>query len=53
MGREGVGDEMEGVTSGKVLNFGGVEVQLSIFGPATTYSHEPWDIPFLLRHVME
>ncbi len=28
MGREGVSDEMGGVTNGKVLAFGGVEVQL-------------------------
>ncbi len=34
MGREGVNDEVEGVNNGKVLAFGGVEVQLSIFGPA-------------------
>ncbi len=34
MGREGVCDEMGGVTNGKVLAFGGVEVQLPIFGPA-------------------
>ncbi len=31
-GREGVSDEMGGVTDGKVLPFGGVEVQLPIFG---------------------
>ncbi len=34
MGREGVSDVMGGVTNGKVLAFGGVEAQLSIFGPA-------------------
>ncbi len=34
MGWEGVSDEMVGATSGKVLAFGGVEVQLPIFGPA-------------------
>ncbi len=34
MGREGVSDEMGGITSGKVLTFGGVEVQLPIFVPA-------------------
>ncbi len=28
MGREGVSDEMGGVSNGKVLAFGGVEVQL-------------------------
>ncbi len=33
MGREGVSDEMRGVTNEKVLAFGGVEVQLPIFGP--------------------
>ncbi len=33
-GLEGVSDEMGGVTNRKVLAFGGVEVQLSIFGPA-------------------
>ncbi len=35
MGREGVSDEMEGATSGKVPALGGVEVQLPIFGPAS------------------
>ncbi len=30
----GVSDEMGGVTNGKVLAFGGVEVQLPIVGPA-------------------
>ncbi len=34
MGREGVSDDMGGATNGKVLAFGGVEVQLSISGPA-------------------
>ncbi len=34
MGREGVSDKMGEVTNGKVLDFGGVEVQLPIFGPA-------------------
>ncbi len=34
MGREGVSAEMEGITNGKVLTFGGVEVQLPISGPA-------------------
>ncbi len=34
MGKEGVSDEMVGVTNGKVLAFGGVEIQLPIFGPA-------------------
>ncbi len=33
MGREGVREEMGRVTNGKVLAFGGVEVQLPIFGP--------------------
>ncbi len=33
-GREGVSDEIGGVTDGKVFAFGGVEVQLPIFGPA-------------------
>ncbi len=32
MGRESVSDEIGGVTNGKVLAFGGVEVQLPIFG---------------------
>ncbi len=32
-GRKGVSDKMEGGTDGKVLAFGGVEVQLPIFGP--------------------
>ncbi len=34
MGREGVSDEMEGFINGKMLAFGGVEVQLPISGPA-------------------
>ncbi len=34
MGREVVTDEIGGVTNGKVLAFGGVEVQLPISGPA-------------------
>ncbi len=35
MGREGVSNGGRGgVTNEKVLAFGGVEVQLSIFGPA-------------------
>ncbi len=33
-GTGGVSDEMKGVTNGKVLAFGRVEVQLPIFGPA-------------------
>ncbi len=33
MGRKGVSDEMGGITNGKVLAFGGVEVQLPIAGP--------------------
>ncbi len=32
-GWEGVSDKMGGVTDGKVLAFGGDEVQLPIFGP--------------------
>ncbi len=32
MGRDGGIDEMGGVTDGKVLGFGGIEVQLPIFG---------------------
>ncbi len=34
MGREGVSNEMGGVTNGNVLAFGGVDVQLPMFGPA-------------------
>ncbi len=34
MVREGVSDEMGGVKNGKVLAFGGVEVQLPISGTA-------------------
>ncbi len=34
MGREGVSDEIGGITNGKVLAFGGVEAQLPISGPA-------------------
>ncbi len=36
LGQEGVSDEIEGVTNGKVLAFGGFEVQLPIPGPAGT-----------------
>ncbi len=32
--REGVSDEMGGVTNGNILAFGGVGLQLPIFGPA-------------------
>ncbi len=46
MGREGVIDEMGGVTTGKALAFGGVEVQLSIFGPAGT------DVKGVLEDIM-
>ncbi len=34
MGREDVSDEIGGVTKGRVLAFGGVEVQFPISGPA-------------------
>ncbi len=34
MGREGLSDEMGGITIGKVLAFGGVEVLLRISRPA-------------------
>ncbi len=34
-GPEGERDEIGGVTDGKVLAYGGVEVQLPIFGPAS------------------
>ncbi len=34
MGRKGVSDEMGGITNGKVLAFGGVEVGLPISGAA-------------------
>ncbi len=34
MGREGVSDEIGGVTNGKVLAFGGVDLQLPMFRPA-------------------
>ncbi len=33
MGREVVSEDMGGITNGKVLAFGGVEVQLPISGP--------------------
>ncbi len=35
-GTEGVSEEMSGVTNGKVLVFGGLEVKVPIFGPAGT-----------------
>ncbi len=34
MGREGVSEKMGGAFNWKVPTFGGVEVQLAIFGPA-------------------
>ncbi len=34
MGREGISDEMGGITNGNVLAFGRVEVQLPILSPA-------------------
>ncbi len=34
MGREGVSDEMGGVTNEKVLTCGGIEARLPIIGPA-------------------
>ncbi len=34
MGREGVSDEMGGITNGKVIAFGGIEVQIPISGLA-------------------
>ncbi len=46
MGREGVIDEMGGVTTGKALAFGRVEVQLSIFGSADT------DVQGVLEDIM-
>ncbi len=46
MGREEVGDEMKGVTIGKVLVFGGVEVQRPIFGPAGA------DVKGVLENIM-
>ncbi len=45
-GREDVGDEMKGVINGKVLVFGGVEVRLSISGPAGT------DVKGVLENIM-
>ncbi len=47
MGRVGVSDEMEGVTNGKVLVIGGVEVQFPISGPAGA------DALGLLENIME
>ncbi len=46
MRREGVSDEMGGVTDGKVLAFGGVDVQLPIFGPACA------DVKGVLENIM-
>ncbi len=46
MGREDVGDEMKRVTNGKVLVFGGVEVQLPISGPAGA------DVKGVLENIM-
>ncbi len=46
MGREVVTDEMGGVINGKVLAFGGVEVQLPISGPAGA------DVKGVLENIM-
>ncbi len=46
MGREGISDEMGGVTSGKVLVNGGAEVQLPSFGPVGT------DVYGVLENIM-
>ncbi len=46
MGLEGVSDEMGGFTNGKVLAFGGTEVQLSIPGPAGA------DVEGVLENIM-
>ncbi len=46
MGREGVSDEMGGVSNGKVLTFGGVEVQLPTPGPAGA------DVKGVLENIM-
>ncbi len=46
MGREEVGDEMKRVTNGKVLVFGGVEVQLPISEPAGA------DVKGVLENIM-
>ncbi len=43
---EGVSDEMWGVSNGKVLAFGGVEVQLPISGPAGA------DVKGVLENIM-
>ncbi len=46
MGREGVSDEIEGVTKRNVLAFGGVEVQLPITGLAVA------DVKGVLENIM-
>ncbi len=46
MEQEGVRGEMDGVTNGKVLAFGGAEVQVPIFGPAST------DVQVVLENIM-
>ncbi len=46
MGREGVSGEMVGVTNGKVLAFGAVEVQLPTSGPAGA------DVKGVLENIM-
>ncbi len=52
MGREGVNDEMGGVTNGKVLAFGGVDVQLPIFGPPGAMFREFWRISWRFQGAM-
>ncbi len=52
MGRESVSDELGGVAIGKVLAFGGVEVQLPIFGPADATVLEFWRISWRFRGAM-
>ncbi len=46
MGWEGVSDKMVGVSNGKVLAFGGVEVQFPTFGPTGA------DVQGALKNVM-
>ncbi len=46
MGREVVSEDMGGITNGKLLAFGGVEVQLPISGPAGA------DVKGVLENIM-
>ncbi len=52
MGREGVSDEMGRVTNGKVLAFGGVEVQPQSLDQLALLLREFWRISWRFREAI-